>query len=134
MADIKITPNPYSPYANADPEHRHLIPSLFGIGPESGVLALTGCDRMAVVPEEPLRDATAAVVGGDLASLPEGLCPSCVAMASSGEEPVPARSQECRECGSLGSQGEWCALCRQDLHDAWWATRASENGGEVPAR
>lgn len=132
MADTKITPNPFSPYANADPEWRHLIPSLFGLVPEPGVLCLTACDLMAVAPEEPLKDATDGLIGGD--NLPDGLCPSCVAMAQSGQSPVPPRPQECRECGDLGSQGEWCALCRQDLHDEWWPTRGPEHGGEVFAR
>lgn len=132
MGDTKITPNPHSPYANADPEYRHLIPSLFGLKPKPGVLCLTACDRMAVAPEEPLQDATDRLTDGG--GLPDGLCPSCVAMAQSGEAPVPPHPQECRECGSLGSQGEWCALCRQELHDIWWATRGPEHGGEVFAR
>ncbi|HEY9372562.1 hypothetical protein [Streptomyces sp.] len=131
MTDAKIDPNPYSPYANADPEWRHLIPSLFGLVPEQGVLCLTACDRMAVAPEEALREATDGLIGAE--ELPDGLCPSCVAMAKDGQAPVPARPQECRECGGLGSQGAWCALCRQELHEAWWPTR-SENGGEVSAR
>lgn len=132
MADTKIAPNPFSPYANADPEYRHLIPSLFGIAPKAGVLALTACDRMAVVPEEPLTDATDALDAG--AGLLDRLCPSCVAVAQSGDRPIPPRPNECRECGSLGSQGVICALCRQELHDAWWATRGGEHGGEVFAR
>ncbi|MFB4265361.1 hypothetical protein [Nonomuraea sp. GTA35] len=130
MTDTKIEPNPYSPYANADPEYRHLILSLFGLKPSAGVLCLTACDRMAVAPEEPLQEATDKLGDG---GLPDGLCPSCVAMARSGEAPVPPRPQECRECGDLGSQGEWCALCRQELHEAWWPTR-NEAEGEVVSR
>jgi hypothetical protein len=116
----KIEPNPYSPYANADPAYRHFVPGFFGMVPESGVLSLTACDLMTVVPEEPLRET-------NFDDLPEGLCPSCVAMAKDGQAPVLARPQECKECGSLGSQGEWCALCRQKLHAAWWATKGTES-------
>lgn len=130
MADTKIEPNPYSPYANADPKYRHLLPSLFGIGPKPGVLALTACERMAVAPGEPLQDATDAIAGGDVANLPAGLCTPCVMVATgrfTADRVQPAR---CEECGGDSSQGDLCALCRQELHDAWWATRGPERGGE----
>lgn len=134
MTDTKIEPNPYSPYANADSKHRHLIPSLFGITPEPGVLSPTACERMAVVPEETLKDATDAIVSGDVANLPEGLCTPCVMVATGRFTADRIGRERCKQCGGASSQGEWCALCRQELHDAWWPTRGSENGGEVFAR
>lgn len=114
----RVSPNPFSPYANADPDVRHLVPSLFGFGPTAGVLALTACERMAVVPDEPLRDAT-----GRLGDLPPGLCPVCVSVATGEGAPGGGDPDVCRECGDGSSQGEWCALCRQDLHEQWWPTR-----------
>jgi hypothetical protein len=129
MPEPKITPNPFSPYANADPEYRHLLASLFGIAPKPGVLALAACERMAVTPEETLKDATDALSIGDLASLPQGMCTPCMLVASGRADADRLAPQECRECESSSSQGAWCALCRQELHNIWWATR-----GQEPAR
>lgn len=119
----RITPNPYSPYATADPTTRHILPSpIFFPQAAAGVLAPTACERMAVVPEEPLRDALA----GD-GTLPEGLCPACVTVMQGGQPPARV-SSECRACESPTWHGELCALCRQEKHEKWWPTR-----GEQPA-
>lgn len=116
-----LTPNPHSPYADADPAYRHLLPALFGIAPKAGVLAVAACGGMAVAPET-LGDATDALVASRLSDLPEGLCPTCVAVANGQQnEPRPA-SQDCSLCDGTSSHGSLCALCRQDLHDEWWAT------------
>jgi hypothetical protein len=134
MTDTKIAPNPCSPYANADPDLRHAFPSFFGALPNPGVLTVTGCRRMAVVPESTPRDVLDEIAAG---RLPEGMCPVCVKTAREGElhsDLSPLPPQACRECESDSSQGEWCALCRQELHDEWWATRGTEHGGEVFAR
>jgi hypothetical protein len=120
-----VSPNPYSPYANAHPDARHLLPSFLGALPAPGGLALTGCDRMAVVPDESLTDVTALLRARRFASLPPGLCPTCVAAAAGEqpEQPTALPPTTCQECGGGSSQGEWCALCRLELHDAWWPTR-----------
>lgn len=127
----RVTPNPHSPYANAHPNARHLLPSFLGLAPTPGGLALTACDRMAVVPLEPLGDATDLLRAGRIGELPPGLCPSCVG-AVVGEEPPEGDprlpTQVCRECECPSSQGEWCALCRQELHEAWWPSRSSGEG------
>lgn len=113
----KIEPNPHSPYANADSTSRHIFPSpIFFPDAKPGVLALTACEAMAVVPVEPLRDAMAEGV------LPDGLCPECVAVMQGGRPPQRPSSR-CGECGSATWHGELCALCRQEKHEAWWPTR-----------
>lgn len=120
----RVSPNPYSPYANADPTVRHLVPSLFGCDPRPGGLVTAACGPMVVVREGPLGDATDALAEGRLDDLPDGLCRSCVLAATSwGGIERPTVTQQCAECGGQSSQGEWCALCRQDLHDEWWPTR-----------
>lgn len=117
-----ITPNPYSPYADADPNTRHLIPTLFG-PPAAGNLILTACGGMAVVPPEPLGDASDALAAGRLDDLPPGLCPVCVSVAT-GQAPEPdGIPGTCRDCGMDSSHGDLCALCRMDQHDAWRANR-----------
>ena len=127
----RVAPNPYSPYANAIPNARHLLPSLFGLLPTPGGLAPTGCERMAVVPDEPLEDVTDLLLAGRTRELPPGLCADCVGVAAGGglAEDFPRFAPAiCRECGGHSSQGEWCALCRQDLHDEWWPTRGASGG------
>jgi hypothetical protein len=113
-------PNPYSPFADADPKLRHIFPvPIFFPEPRPGVLQPTGCDRMAVVSPVPVEVP---------ADLPDGLCPLCVAVMR-GEEPtlVERLVEECRECGTLTSHDGLCALCRQEMHEQWWPTRpASE--------
>jgi hypothetical protein len=116
----KVAPNPYSPYADADLQYRHVFPVVTFFGnPKPGGLALAGCERMAVVPEEPLQDALA----GD-GVLPDGLCPACVASMRGEELPADARPvSQCRDCEGSTDHDGLCALCRQDAHDAWWPTR-----------
>ncbi len=119
----KLSPNPYSPYADADPNFRHLVPSLFGAAPEPGGLAVAACGGMAVVPEGALGDATDALREGRLDDLPEGLCPDCLAVATG--EGIEAGAHvspgTCSECGDRTLHGTCCAVCRQDLHDQWQA-------------
>jgi hypothetical protein len=125
MADPKIAPNPFSPYANANLEWRHAYPSFFGALPQPGVLTITGCRRMAVVAESMPRDVLDEIAVG---RLPEGMCPACMQAATEGEQHISGLPpQRCRECGGDSSQGEWCALCRQELHNIWWATRGQES-------
>ncbi|GAA4225977.1 hypothetical protein GCM10022254_09350 [Actinomadura meridiana] len=126
----RIPPNPHSPYANALPNARHLLPvPIFFPPPIPGKLALTGCARMAVVPTETLRDVTDLIEAGRIGELPPGLCVECVTAATGGDPEDPEDDHPaiapmaCRDCGGLSSQGVWCALCRQELHDAWWPTR-----------
>ncbi|HEY9410987.1 MAG TPA: hypothetical protein VIP77_15520 [Jiangellaceae bacterium] len=131
MPEIKITPNPYSPYANADPDLRHAYPSFFGALPDPGVLTVTGCRRMAVVADSIPRDVLDEIAAG---RLPEGMCPVCVKAATEGEQDISSLPcQACRDCSGDSSQGELCALCRQEMHDEWWPTR-DEHGGEVFSR
>lgn len=123
---MTVAPNPHSPFANAHPMVRHLLAGFLGIAPEPGSLAITGCGRMAVTPDEALTDVTALISAGRVGALPPGLCPHCVGVAAGEELPddyprlPPA---VCRECRGQSSQGVLCALCRQDFHDKWWPTR-----------
>ena len=132
MAETKIAPNPYSPYADADPDLRHSIASLFGSLPDAGVLCLTACERLAVAPPEGLkRDVLDEIAAG---TLPEGMCPTCIAVVTGKGSAERRNPAVCEECGGDSSHRGLCALCRQELHKQWWPTRNSENGGEVFAR
>jgi hypothetical protein len=111
----RIAPNPYSPYADADPSYRHVVPSLFGMDPPAGRLVPGACGRMVVTPSEPLQES-------DGTELPEGMCPACMTVVQGGPE-LPIERGTCRECGGDSSHGDLCALCRQELHEAWWPTR-----------
>lgn len=115
-----IAPNPHSPYADADPNYRHIFAAFTFFGdPHPGGLVPTACERLAVVPEEPLRDANA----GD-GTLPDGLCPACLAAMRGEELPEDIRPvTDCRECESRTEHDGLCALCRQEKHEAWWPTR-----------
>ncbi|NEB70267.1 hypothetical protein G3I39_24900 [Streptomyces fulvissimus] len=107
-------PNPPSPYATADPNARHLLPGLFG-APRPGTLAPTGCNRLAVVPAEPLQTA-------DDGTFPHGICDTCITAwyaALRGQElPDDRPTTNCRECQSQTRHDGLCAMCRQDAHTA----------------
>ena len=116
-----VAPNPYSPYATADPDSRHLIDGLFG-PPEPGSLIPTACERLAVVPDEPL---TAAGNAGPC--WPEGICPECIRAYDAqmaGREYTDDRPvTDCRECEGRTAHDGLCAECRLEKHEAWWPTR-----------
>ncbi len=114
---MSLTPNPSSPFATAAPDVRHLIPTveLFG-APRPGALVLVGCDRLAVVPTEPLTEANSTD-----GTLPDGLCPDCIAEMQGTSQTPEQPSSECGECGSVTRHGGLCVLCRMDAHDEWWA-------------
>lgn len=112
----RLAPNPHSPYADANPDVRHVFPSpIFFPQAAPGVLALTACEGMAVVPEQLPETRPGA-------ELPEGLCPECVTVMNGGRPPKRPSSQ-CGDCGTATWHGELCALCRQDRHEKWWPTR-----------
>ncbi|MET9729644.1 hypothetical protein ABZZ79_02955 [Streptomyces sp. NPDC006458] len=119
-----ITPNPHSPYATATPDHRHIIDSfdrLLG-APKPGGLVPTACNALAVVPEEPLRNAL-------VRKLPDGVCPDCIAVTRGGQPPHRPTSQ-CKDCGSPTGHGDLCAVCRQERHEEWWPTRCNEQAAD----
>ncbi|MFB6934550.1 hypothetical protein [Streptomyces chartreusis] len=112
-----LAPNPHSPYADADPTKRHIFAAFAFFGdPTPGGLVPTACERLAVVPEEPLTGTSPD------AELPDGLCPLCVAVMQGGDEPRHPVT-DCRECEAVTDHDGLCALCRQEKHDAWWPTR-----------
>lgn len=122
-----IEPNPHSPYADAAPDARHLIPGFRFAPPTPGSLAPTGCDRLAVVPTEELR-----TVGEEGNTFPAGICDTCIRAwyaALRGEElPNDRPATDCRECGSTTRHDGLCVLCRQEKHDEWWPTRETAGG------
>jgi hypothetical protein len=118
-----LTPNSYSPYADADPNYRHLIPSLFGIDPIPGKLTVAACGGMVVVRDGAFDDATETLDAGRTEDLPPGMCPICIAVASGQQHEPPGQRGTCSRCDGGSSHGDMCALCRQELHDAWWPTR-----------
>ncbi|MFG2699550.1 hypothetical protein [Streptomyces sp. NPDC048386] len=113
-----VQPNPYSPYATADPRVRHLFPTLFG-PPEAGALLPTGCRDLAVVPDEPQEIVPPAE------QLPAGVCPGCAAalrgLVVFDSRPVAA----CRNCDGETRHNQLCAVCRADAHELWVATRVA---------
>ncbi|MET8006287.1 hypothetical protein [Nonomuraea glycinis] len=116
MPDQTVPSNAYSPYATATLTDRHLLPSFFGAYPLPGKLALAACERMTVAPGEQPREL-------DHGNPQPGLCRACVDEVTGVQAPARQEPQVCQECGEIGSQGRWCALCRQELHDEWWANR-----------
>lgn len=111
-----VAPNPPSPFADADPQYRHLFAEMLPFGPPSpGVLALAGCDRLAVVPDT-LQTADP---NGEL---PDGLCPACLAVARGQEPPADVQPvSQCQTCESSTQHNGLCAMCRQEFHDVWVA-------------
>lgn len=109
----KLSPNPPSPFATADPAFRHAIqaPSWPAL-PVAGVLAVMGCARMAVVPDE--------LTVLDRQAPPQGLCPDC-AMSAAGILLPEQESVDCEQCDAPTRHGDICAMCLQDGHDAWVA-------------
>ena len=109
-------PNPYSPYATADPGLRHLFPTLFG-PPAPGALQPTGCYALAVVGDQPIElDPTAD-------QLPDGLCTECVAHMRGHDAPETRPFTNCRGCGADTRHNSLCALCRAEAHELWQTIR-----------
>lgn len=115
MPEPLVLPNPYSPYADADPLYRHTFLSVAGpLGtPKPGGLVPTDCERLAVVPAAPLQ------IAEDLQQLPEGLCPTCISVAH-GDLPLSYPAGKCQRCESLTHHNRLCAVCRQEQHANWW--------------
>lgn len=113
-----VTPNPLSPFSNADPSLRHLFAVPFfdehpPQPPQLNTLQPTGCARLAVVPPE-LAEVFEA------SDLPEGVCPMCVAAMRTGAPLEDSRpTTACRECGVATRHDGLCALCRQGKHERW---------------
>lgn len=112
-------PSPYSPYATADPTTRHLFPLLFGPPPTAGTLLPTGCNGLAVVPDEPLEVDPAAE------DLPAGLCTGCVAAMRGLEVPDHRPLAECRNCAAPTRHNRLCAGCSNNAHQLWVETRTA---------
>jgi hypothetical protein len=114
-ADEPADPNPYSPFADADPETRHLFPVLLLLGgqpPRPGTLAGTGCGRLAVVPDAPIE------VRGP--TLPEGVCEGCrQSFALDTPLDPTGKPHPCPCCNAATRHEGNCAACRQQLHKAW---------------
>lgn len=115
-----ITPNPFSPFADADPEYRHLlaVPAIFGMEPGAGTLYPTGCDRLAVVPERITETKPSA-------DLPDGLCPLCVAVMRTGH-PLEDSRGACRAASARPRPGTTgCAPGRRPAVRDLWRPEAS---------
>jgi hypothetical protein len=124
-----LTPNPYSPYATAQPGVRHIFTSSpFLLGERvPWVLGTTACRNLAVVLDEP-------VLPFDKASSPPGICPTCLA-AVRGQMVISAGEEltRCDLCRAKTRQGQWCSPCRESLHRAWWAEQRKEERPCPPA-
>lgn len=115
----RVSPNPPSPFADADPTRRHLLLTLVFLPlPAPGHLAMTGCDRAAVVPDEPVEV-------GSTDELPEGICPLCITAFEAvqhGHGALRAPLDDCRICAApTRCEAVVCGPCRSDLHDQWVA-------------
>lgn len=120
-----ITPNPYSPFADADPGKRHVfaMPAfLIQVPPQPGELLVTGCSRLAVVPDE-VQEKTPS------AEIPDGVCDLCVAALRSDTILEDARPlSACGDCGGPTRHDGLCALCRRRKHEQWWAALSACGG------
>lgn len=118
---ISVPPNPYSPFADADAHLRHLfaVPQLLtlvGAPPVPGQLASTACGRLAVVPADVIE-----IKPGTPA--PAGACLICFRAMEQGQpRELATHPKACTVCGTPSRHGLLCALCRQEGHDAWWAS------------
>lgn len=126
MPGSRVDPNPYSPFATADTDLRHLIPvPLFFPAPVPGRLALTGCGRMAVVPPKVGR------IREELRLVPGGCAPcfdtmaALAAGAGAGMFAPGLPPAICGTCRSPSSQGAMCAICRAEAHAAWTGQRTA---------
>lgn len=114
-----VEPNPFSPYATADPAVRHLFPTLFG-PPTPGILIPAGCHDLAVVLDQ------AAEIDPTATELPEGLCALCVAsMRGLTVTANPRPLAACRTCGQDTHHNRLCALCRAEAHELWQDVRTT---------
>ncbi|MFI6274287.1 hypothetical protein [Streptomyces sp. NPDC050988] len=114
----RVPPNPYSPYATADPTERHLFPTLFG-PPTPGTLHPAGCHGLAVVPDEPVE------VAPDAESLPDGLCAACTAALRGLAVPDTRPLSACEKCVQGTRNNGLCAVCRTDAHQLWTRVRTA---------
>lgn len=113
-----VPPNPYSPYATANPAERHLFPTLF-TPPTPGTLMPTGCNHLAAVPEETVEvDPTAE-------TLPDGLCATCIATMRGLTVPDFRPETDCLNCGHTTRNNLMCAVCRAKAHQLWAQTRTA---------
>lgn len=120
-----LTPNPYSPYADADPAYLHTFP---GETPPPRNLTLTNCQFLAVVPEGP----PLVITPDD--PRPDGVCPECLpAAASTAGDDWPGNLHQCRECHHWSRHRVMCGACRQNLHVAWWLPHSGHIGNTVRA-
>lgn len=114
----RLEPNRYSPFADADPKYRHILPSpVFFPAAAPGVLAPTACEYLAVVP-----DGLSEIPTGEN-TLPDGLCPTCVGVMRRTWKPVRGPVVQCQVCESDTRHECLCSLCRMSQHDEWWPTR-----------
>ncbi|WP_330348150.1 hypothetical protein [Streptomyces sp. NBC_00582] len=112
-------PNPYSPYATADPYASHLFPTLFG-PPEPGALLPTACFHLAVVRGQPPTEIDPATE-----QLPAGLCTVCVDHMRGRDIPESRPFTACQGCGADTRHNGMCAVCRAEAHELWQNVRTT---------
>lgn len=120
MAVTIIDPNPFSPFATADPAARHIFPGPPPLRP--GALLIAICNELAVVPDV-LSDAATT-------PLPDNICGLCLGVVDGLVLATPEYSEECTGCGGSTVYGGLCAACRQRAHDEW---RDDPDGHEAAA-
>lgn len=124
-----VPPNPFSPYATADPTLRHgwrLWQRPFEVGRLVGM----ACSGLEVVPEpdpELVAELDAALRAHG--RTPPGFCRVCINVITGRIHVSPylwPDAGPCRNCGNDGGTGELalCSWCRQPMHWAWWPTRS----------
>lgn len=126
MTEPTVTPNPYSPFATADPSLRHIIPvlRLLNAAPIAGGLSTTGCGQLAVVPADVIE-----VRPGH--PFPAIACRACIAAMNADRIDNPAAERlPCSNCESLTPYPGLCILCRQERHDAWWTEQAHADAAQ----
>lgn len=118
-----VDPNPYSPYATADPNARHVLDILLPVGVKTGRLSLTACGNLAVVPEEltSLKETD---------TIPKGMCKPCLEVAVNGQEVEMREMTPCIECQTMTEHGGICAVCRMEGHDNWKEETKNDGAAE----
>lgn len=115
-----MTRHPYSPYATADPAHRHMMYAEVNVcAPIPGELCLTWCGRTAVTPEDYPSPTGREPDEWPAAAVFTTTCPTCQAALAEGTPRGIGTGGTCDYCHGPAEHGAICVRCRIQLHHVW---------------